>query len=158
MVSGISLGKSFWVVNTWQAPVQKWLKGLTLNFAPTFLTLTDCCKTVPTFFLIMSDSFFLAITLQALKAYFAWKQLRVDYSKNTWKEENHGHSFLCLLVGYILVIFFENWSSVGAGAQIIGKVDSFSHNFGPNFTNIWRVEKRSIILKKVALSTFKETW
>ena len=53
--------------------------------------------------------------------------------------------------------FFENWSSVGAGAQIIGKVDSFWHSFGPNFINIWRAEKRSIILKKVALSTFKET-
>ena len=42
MVWGILLGKSFWVVNTWRAPVRKRLKGSTLNFAHTFLT--DCCK------------------------------------------------------------------------------------------------------------------
>ena len=38
---GILLRKSFWVVNTWRAPVRKRLKGSTLNFAHTFLT--DCC-------------------------------------------------------------------------------------------------------------------
>ena len=37
MVRGILLGKSFWTVNTWQAPVRKWLKGSTLNSAHTFL-------------------------------------------------------------------------------------------------------------------------
>ena len=37
----VSLEKSFWVVNTWRAPVQKRLKGSILNFAHTFLT--DCC-------------------------------------------------------------------------------------------------------------------
>ena len=31
------------------------------------------------------------------------KQLKVDYSKNIWKEETCGHSFVCLLVGYKLV-------------------------------------------------------
>ena len=60
-------------------------------------------KTVPTFFLIVSYSFFIAITWWALKAHFAWNQLKVDYSKNIWKEENCGHSFVCLLVGYISV-------------------------------------------------------
>ena len=34
---------------------------------------------------------------------FAWKQLKVDYLKNIWKEENRGHGFVCLLVGYISV-------------------------------------------------------
>ena len=56
-------------------------------------------KTVPAFSLRMSYPFFIAITRRALKAYFAWKQLKVDYSKNIWKEENRGHGFVCLLVG-----------------------------------------------------------
>ena len=57
-----------------------------------------------------------------MKAYFAWKQLKVDYSKNTWKEENLGHDFVRLLVGYISVkIFFENFNSVDAGAHKLGK-------------------------------------
>ena len=38
MVTLISLGNGFWVMNTWQAPVRKWLKRSTLNFAHTFLT------------------------------------------------------------------------------------------------------------------------
>ena len=96
-------------------------------------------KTVPTFFLIMSYSFFIAITRRALKAYFAWKQLKVDYSKNIWKEENSGHGFVCLLVGYISAKkIIENCNSVGAGTQNIGKVVSFWPNFDPNFTDIWR--------------------
>ena len=37
----VLLGKSFWVVNIWRAPVRKRLKGSTLNFAHTFLM--DCC-------------------------------------------------------------------------------------------------------------------
>ena len=70
--------------------------------------------------------------------YFPWKQLKVDYSKNISKEKNHGHGFVCLLVGYISVKkIIENCNSVGAGAQIIGKVVSFWPNFDPNF-NIWR--------------------
>ena len=83
----------------------------------------------------MSYSFFTAITQHALKAYFTWKQLKVDYSKNIWKEENHGHGFVCLLVGYISVKkkITENCNSVGAGAQNIGKVVRFD----PNFTIIW---------------------
>ena len=60
-------------------------------------------KTVLAFFLIMSYSVFIAIIRRALRAYFAWKQLKVDYSKNIWKEENRGHGFVCLLVGWISV-------------------------------------------------------
>ena len=47
--------------------------------------------------------FFIAITQRALKVYFAWKQLKADYSKNIWNEENCRHSFACLLVGFISV-------------------------------------------------------
>ena len=50
-------------------------------------------KTVPAFFLIMSHLFFIAIIQGVLKAYFAWKQLKVDYSKHTWKKEDHGMVF-----------------------------------------------------------------
>ena len=60
-------------------------------------------KIVPALFLIISFLFFIAITRRALKAYFAWKQSKVDYSKNIWEEENRGHSFVFLLVGYISV-------------------------------------------------------
>ena len=137
MIRGISLGKSFWVVNTWRAPVRKRFKGSTLNC--THISNRLLQNTVPAFFLIMSYSFFIAITRQALKAYFAWKQLKVDYSKNIWKEENRGHGFVCLLVGYISVKkkIIENYNSAGTEAQNIGKVASFWPNVDPNFTNIW---------------------
>ena len=46
----------------------------------------------------MNDSIFIAIFRRALKAYFAWKQLKVDYSKNIWNEENLGHGYVCLFV------------------------------------------------------------
>ena len=85
----------------------------------------------------MSYSFFIAITRQALKAYFSSKQLKVDYSKYIWKEENRGHGFVCILVGYISVKKnIENCNSVGAGAQDIVRVVSFWPNFDPNFTDI----------------------
>ena len=87
----------------------------------------------------MSYSFFIAITRRAVKAYFARKQLKVDYSKNIWKEENSGHGFVSLLVGYISVKkIIENCNSVGAGALNVKKVVSFWPNFDPNFTDIWR--------------------
>ena len=75
---------------------------------------------------MMNYSFFIAITRRALKAYFAWKQLKVDYSKNIWKEENRGCGFVCYLVSYISVKkFIKNCNSVGAGAQNIKKEVSF---------------------------------
>ena len=50
----------------------------------------------------------------------------ITSSKNIWKEENHGHDFVCLLVHYISVKkTYENCNSVGAGAQNIWKVASF---------------------------------
>ena len=106
----------------------------------------------------MSYSWFIAITRRALKAYFAWKQLKVDYSKNIWKEENRGHGFLCLLVGYIpMKKNIENCNSVGAWAQNTGKVVSFWSNFDPNFADVWRAQKSKLyMLKKVGLGTFKD--
>ena len=86
----------------------------------------------------MSYSFFTAITLQALKAYLASKQLKVDYSTNIWKEENRGHGFVSLVWLHISKKNIENCNSVGAGAQNIGKVVSFWPNFDPHFTNIWK--------------------
>ena len=87
----------------------------------------------------MSCSFFIAIIRLALKAYFAWKHFKVDYSKNIWKGENRGHGFVCLVVGYILEKkIIEKCNSVGAGAQNKGMVVSFWPNFDPNFTDIWR--------------------
>ena len=37
------------------------------------------------------------------KLYFAWKHLKVDYSKNIWEKGICGYGFVCLLVGYISV-------------------------------------------------------
>ena len=72
-----------------------------------------------------------------MKAHFAWKQLKVDYSKNNWKEENRGQGFVGLLAGYISVKkSIENFNSVGTGVHKVGK--------------------SSYILKKVGLSTFKD--
>ena len=59
-------------------------------------------KTVPAFFLILSHSF-IATIRRVLKAYFTWKQLKLHYSKNIWKEDNRRKRFVCLLVGYISV-------------------------------------------------------
>ena len=102
MFRGISLRKVFWVVNTSRASAPNRFKRLTSNFAHTFLT--GCwTKEFPRFFLTTSHSFFILIIRLVLKAYFAWKQLQVDFSKNVWKEENHGHGFVCPLVGYIYV-------------------------------------------------------
>ena len=48
-VREISIGKSFWVVNTWKAQVQKRLKRSTLHFVQVFLT-RYWTKTYPRFF------------------------------------------------------------------------------------------------------------
>ena len=74
-----------------------------------------------------------------MKSNFTWKQLKIDYSKNIWKEENHWHGFVYFLVGYISVKkIIENCNSVGEGAQNLVKVVSFWPNIDPNFTDIWR--------------------
>ena len=66
-----------------------------------------------------------------MKAHFAWKQSKVD-SKNIWKEENHGHGFVWLLVGYIsMKKNIKNFNSVGAGAHKVGKSSSFLAQLWP---------------------------
>ena len=137
MVRGILLRKSFLVVNTWQASVQKWLNQSTLNFTHTFLT--DCC-TKPCLSFPNSELFIIYCNNpKSFETCFAWKQSKVDYSKNIWKEGNHSHGFVCLLVGYISVKkIIENYNPVGAGAQKVGKVASFWPYLDTNFTDISR--------------------
>ena len=67
----------------------------------------------------MTDSFFIAIARRVLKACFAWKQLKVEYSKNIWKEENREDGFVCLLVGYISVNKKLLKTSVLLGQELI---------------------------------------
>ena len=74
MVRRNSLGNGLWVVNT-----------AAQNHARVF----------------SNNELFIAITRQVLKAHFVWKKLKVDYSKNIWKEENRRYGFVCILVGYI---------------------------------------------------------
>ena len=90
-----------------------------------------------------------------MKVYFAWKQLKVDYSKNIWKEGNCGHGFVYLLLGYISVKkSIENSNSVAAGAHEVGKVWP---KVAPNFPDIWTAWMDKLHMsKKVGLSTFKE--
>ena len=58
--------------------------------------------------------------------YFAWKQLKVDYSKNIWKEENHETVlFVSGLAKYKWKKIIENYNSACAGAHKVGKVVSF---------------------------------
>ena len=96
-------------------------------------------KTVSVYFVAMRYSCFIAITRRALKLYFAWKQLKVDYSKNIWKQENRGYGFVCpLLATYPWKKIIENYNSVVAGAQNIRKVVIFWPNLDANFTDIWR--------------------
>ena len=68
-----------------------------------------------------------------MKAHFAWKQLKVDCSKNIWKEENRGHGFVCLSVVHMSVKkkIIENFNSVGAGAHKVGKSSSFLAQLWP---------------------------
>ena len=97
----------------------------------------------------MSYSFFILTTEQALKAYFAWKQLKLDYSKNIWKEENHGQGFVCLLFSYI-----SEKKTLKTVIQLVQELAvSFWPNFDHNFTNIFEECKKGewYILKKVGL-------
>ena len=58
-----------------------------------------------------------------MKRYFAWKQLKIDYSTNIWEEQNHGQDFTCPLLGYISVqINYWKLHSVGAGAHKSEKI------------------------------------
>ena len=156
MVRGIPLGKSFWVVNTWRAPVRKPLKGSTLNFAHISNRLLQ--KTVPAFFLIMSYSFFMVITRRALKGYFALKQLKADYSKIFGKKKIAGTvSFVSWLATY-------QWKKLLKTAILLVQELRIYEKwlvFGPTLTLILPIfgecEKGKLyILKKVGLSAFKE--
>ena len=126
-------GAGFWMVNTWRAPAWKRLKRSTNYFVTEVSSYIDfVCKSmdwfrygrgfrhkrlklfthisnrvlnknVPAFFLTMSHSSLIAIIWRVLKACFTWKQLKTDYSKNIWKEDNHGRCFVYPMVGYISV-------------------------------------------------------
>ena len=77
-----------------------------------------------------------------MEADFTWKQLKVDYSKNIWKEDNRGHGFASRLAKYKGKKIIENYNSVGAGVHKVGKVVSFRPKFDPNFPGIWKVWNR----------------
>ena len=75
-----------------------------------------------------STLFFTTIFRRVLKKYFAQKQWKADFSKNIWKEENHGQHF-----GYVLIhcISMEKkaLNSSGLGTCKVGKKVSFWPNF-----------------------------
>ena len=81
-----------------------------------------------------------------MKAYFAWKQLKADYSKNIWKEKNRKHG--CFSLGWLHI------SVKNAGAHKVGKVVSFWSSFDPNLPIFGEHKKGKLnILKKVGLCT-----
>ena len=142
------------MTNTWRAPTRKRIKLSTLNFAHVSKRLLH--KTVPAFFLIMCYSFFIATIWRALKAYLAWKQLKVDHSKNIWKKKSRAQFCSCLGWLNISEKIIELNNSVSAGANKEGKVV-----FGPTLTLICLIFGKSAkgkfhILKKVDLNTLKE--
>ena len=132
MVWRVSLGKGFWMVNTWRAPVRKWLKTWNCVF------LHDSA-----FFLTMSHSFLIAIIQWGLKGYFIWKQLKADYLKNILKANIAGTVFFVpWLATYKCKQISENCNSVGAGVQKLGKIVSLWLNFDPYFSGFWSTWKR----------------
>ena len=76
---------------------------------------------------------------------FCMKTVKVDYSKNIWKEENCRHSFVCPVVGYISVKKKkkEKKTAILLVEELIkvGKVVSFWPKFDPNFPFISKVWK-----------------
>ena len=107
MVRWILVGNGFWVVNTWRAHGRKRLKKSTSNFC-THISNSLLHKTVSAFSL--TTSYFCCCCCcccccfnnwRVLKAYFSWKQWKIDYSKNIWIEGNRGQSLVCPMVGYI---------------------------------------------------------
>ena len=65
-----------------------------------------------------------------MKAHLAWKQLKVDHSKNILKEGNCGYCFVCPLFGDVsLKKIIENCNYVGTGAHEVGEVVIFWPNF-----------------------------
>ena len=95
--------ESFWLLNTWQAPVQKRIKQTTLNFAHTILTACPIKQNCTCGFSDNESFISIAIIPWVLEVYFVRKWLKVDYWKNIWKEENCGHRFVCSFVEYISV-------------------------------------------------------
>ena len=73
--------------------------------------------------------------------------------KKIWKEENRGHGFVCLLVGYIsMKKIIDNFNSVGTGDHKAGISSSFLALILPIFGE--RKKSKLHILKKLGLSTF----
>ena len=90
----------------------------------------------------MSYLIFIAIIRRALGAYFSWKQLKADYSKNIWEEEIVGTVlFVSWLAKYQWKEIIEHYNFVGAGAHKVEKVVSLGPNFDSNFSDIWKVWK-----------------
>ena len=96
-------------------------------------------KTMPAYFLTMSYSIFITRTQVVLKVHFGWKQLKADYSKNTWKKRKLPLSFLSL--GWLHISekkIIEDCNSVSAGAHKLVKGISFGPTFDSSFPSIWR--------------------
>ena len=60
------------------------------------------------------------------------KTVKIDYSKNTWKEENRGHGlFVSWLATYQWKKTIENYNSVDARGQKVEKVVYFLAQLWP---------------------------
>ena len=94
MVTLISLGNGFWVVNTWQAPVRKWLKRSTLNFAHTFLTTATQNRA----HIFSNNELFICF-----ESVFSMKTVKGWIFKKIFRRKKIPGSLVCHLVDYILV-------------------------------------------------------
>ena len=93
-------------------------------------------------FLLMSSSFFIAIIQRALKAYFAWKQLKVDYLKDIWK--TNSQAWFSFYLGWLNISdkkLLNTNNSVSAPAHKLWKLASLWPNFDPYILDIWKLCK-----------------
>ena len=88
-----------------------------------------------------------------MKAYFAWKQLKVDYLKKFEKKKIAGTVlFVSWLATYQWKKIIDNFNSVGTGDHKAGISSSFLALILPIFGE--RKKSKLHILKKLGLSTF----
>ena len=102
----------------------------------------------------------MAIIWRVLKAYFAWKQLKADYSKNIWKRKKLPARF-CLFLGFLHISENELFKTAFLLVERLMEEEKEKEKVGLTLTFIFPIldkcEKGKLyILNKVDLSTFKK--
>ena len=157
MVTGISLGKRFWMMNTWRASVRKRLKRSTLNFAHTFLT--DCYTKRACVFSNNESFIFYCNNPTSFESIFCMKTVKSRLFKKYLKRRKSRARF-CLTLAWLNISEKKLLKTTILSVQELIKQEK-QLVFGPTLTLILpifgeRKKGKLYILKKVGLSTFKE--